>query len=80
MPSYENSGSNNAITELKKWRSMIASENSIPAYIVMHDKTLIEIATLKPQCIEDLENIYGLGPTKIKKYGQEILRIVTGMP
>ena len=74
---HENTGSSNTISELKKWRHMIANESGVPAYIVMHDKTLIEIATLKPQCIEDLENIYGLGPTKIKKYGEEILRIVT---
>ncbi|MEK6808936.1 MAG: 3'-5' exonuclease, partial [Nanoarchaeota archaeon] len=74
-----NSETTSLISELKKWRTMLSSELGIPAYMVMHDRTIIDISVSKPLCSEDLENIYGMGYTKIKKYGEDILRIVSGI-
>ncbi|MBS3136578.1 HRDC domain-containing protein, partial [Candidatus Woesearchaeota archaeon] len=46
--------------------------------IIMQDKTLFDIAVKMPTCNSELEQVFGLGPTKIMKYGEDILRIVSG--
>ena len=63
--------------KLRIWRNHRASKDSVPAYIVMHDATLHELATRLPQTEQALRGIKGLGPMKIEKYGSEILRTIT---
>ena len=64
------------ITRLKDWRRKLSKEHNVPAYVIMHDRTLIDIAQKIPRESAELEEIYGLGPEKIMKYGEEILKIV----
>lgn len=64
------------IARLKEWRRELSKEHDVPAYVIMHDRTLVDIAQKRPQESAELEEIYGLGPTKIMKYGEEILKIV----
>jgi len=71
--------SSDIVSRLKDWRSDIAKQLGIPPYVIMHDRTLIDISARMPMTKEDLNDIYGLGPTKIMKYGSEILDIVGGM-
>ena len=66
------------LARLKMWRTDTARKLNLPAYIVMHDKTLIEIASKKPMGMVELGNIRGTGPAKLKTYGQEILEIING--
>ena len=66
------------LARLKMWRTDTARKLNLPAYIVMHDKTLIEIASKKPMGMVELGNIRGIGPAKLKTYGQEILEIING--
>ncbi|MFH2027709.1 MAG: UvrD-helicase domain-containing protein [Nanoarchaeota archaeon] len=73
-PNMKKSG--DIVSRLKEWRREISNQISIPSYMVMHDRTLIDIAQKMPLTNEDLEEIHGLGPTKIMKYGKEILDIV----
>ncbi len=79
-----NSSKNNSNSELdtfsrlKMWRSELSRKLSLPAYIIMHDKTLMEIASRKPVDLEDLRNISGIGPAKLERYGNEIIGIVNG--
>jgi len=68
--------SKDMITRLKNWRRELSKEHDVPAYVIMHDRTLIDIAQKMPQESAELEEIYGLGPTKIMNYGEEILKIV----
>ncbi len=68
----------NVLARLKSWRRELSSKLNLPAYIIMHDKTLMEISSMMPQNLEDLGNIRGIGPSKIDKYGEEIIRIVNG--
>ncbi|PIN81698.1 hypothetical protein COV11_01350, partial [Candidatus Woesearchaeota archaeon CG10_big_fil_rev_8_21_14_0_10_30_7] len=68
--------SNDAVTKLKEWRRKISVQQGMPAYIIMHDKTLIEIAQKLPENKTELEFINGMGPNKISKYGEEILEIL----
>ncbi|RLJ00722.1 MAG: hypothetical protein DRP06_01370 [Candidatus Aenigmatarchaeota archaeon] len=68
--------SNEILTKLKNWRKEISKESEIPAYCVMHDSTLIEILTKMPVNSSELRDIRGLGPAKITKYGDQILKII----
>ncbi len=71
--------SNDVITRLKEWRKALSREQNIPAYIIMHDRTIIDIAVKTPLSLNDLEKVIGLGPAKISKYGDEILGVVNGL-
>ena len=69
-------GSNDILTRLKDWRRQTAQEKKIPSYLIMHDRTLIDISVKMPTSTWELESIHGLGPNKIIKYGEQILDII----
>ena len=71
-----NGKSENLLTRLQDWRKQLSQELNIPAYIIMHDRTLVDIATKVPQTIEELESIHGFGPTKVMKYGEDLLDLI----
>ena len=58
---------------LKRWRLRRAKLDEIPAYVVFHNATLAEIAERRPSTIGELAAIPGVGPTKLERYGQEVL-------
>ncbi|HSX32112.1 MAG TPA: HRDC domain-containing protein [Candidatus Saccharimonadales bacterium] len=60
---------------LREWRRTVASEKSLPPYIIAHDKTLKAVAIAKPQTEKELLKVAGLGPMKIEQYGDQILAI-----
>ena len=60
---------------LKEWRSRQYKELNIPAYRVIPNKTLLEIATKIPRTREELMAIKGFGEARWEKYGAEILAI-----
>ncbi len=64
------------ITRLREWRMETAEKNNIPPYMVFPDKTMLELAEFLPQTREELKDIYGMGPSKIAKYGEEIISII----
>jgi ATP-dependent DNA helicase RecQ len=58
---------------LREWRRMTAKEQSVPAFVVLHDTTLEEICVRRPSSIADLRSITGIGERKAETYGKEIL-------
>ena len=64
------------VDALKEWRRERSREDSVPAYVVMHDKTLEEIADLKPTSLVKLARVEGIGPKKLELYGEDILKVV----
>ena len=58
---------------LKRWRLKRAKLDEIPAYVVFHNTTLAEIAQRRPSTIAELAAVPGVGPTKLERYGQEVL-------
>ncbi len=58
---------------LKRWRRERAKNDEIPAYVVFHNSTLAEIATRRPTTITELASVPGVGPTKLERYGSEVL-------
>ncbi|WP_326812052.1 DNA helicase RecQ [Streptomyces scopuliridis] len=58
---------------LRAWRAASAKEQGVPAYVIFHDATLREIATLAPSTLAELGTVTGVGENKLAKYGQQIL-------
>lgn len=61
---------------LRETRLDLAREKGVPAYLVCHDRTLVEIAAFKPASIEALSQIHGMGPARIASYGEPLLAVV----
>ena len=65
--------------ELKKVRKKLADSQGYPAYIVMSDKVLHAIATIKPKNIEEFGNIPGIGEYKKIKYGKVFINEINNI-
>lgn len=63
--------------KLRKWRSERASKDNVPAYIIMHDATLHELAARQPKNEQALKGVKGFGPMKIGRYGSDVLQILS---
>lgn len=61
--------------ELQEWRAERFKADNVPAYTIMHQSTLLEIASLVPKTREALLSIKGFGKAKFEKYGPAILEI-----
>ncbi|MEO8452839.1 MAG: HRDC domain-containing protein, partial [Gemmatimonadota bacterium] len=61
---------------LRARRLELARTDRVPPYVVASDRTLHELAELKPRSIEALQGIYGIGPAKAAKYGQDLLAVI----
>jgi superfamily II DNA helicase RecQ len=66
------------VDALRAWRLDEARRSSIAPFVVLHDKTLLAIASTLPRSSEDLLAIPGIGPAKLATYGNAILAIVKG--
>jgi ATP-dependent DNA helicase RecQ len=58
---------------LRGWRAAVAKEQGVPAYVVFHDATLRQIATLRPTTLAELSTVNGVGENKLAKFGQQVL-------
>ena len=61
---------------LRKWRAETAREQAVPAYVILHDKTLRELAEVRPTSHGLLASITGMGSAKIEHYGAELLELI----
>jgi DNA helicase-2/ATP-dependent DNA helicase PcrA len=61
---------------LKSWRLERATADAVPAYVVFNNATLAEIAERQPRTLGELALIAGVGPTKLERYGEEVLRVL----
>jgi DNA helicase-2/ATP-dependent DNA helicase PcrA len=62
-----------AFLTLKEWRQERAKADEVPAYVVFHNSTLEEIAERGPRTLAELASVPGVGPTKLERYGPEVL-------
>ncbi|MGD9484135.1 DNA helicase RecQ [Streptomyces sp. TRM70308] len=63
--------------ELRAWRAATAREQGVPAYVIFHDATLREIAARAPGTLAELGEVSGVGESKLAKYGERILELLT---
>ncbi len=66
------------LSALKAKRRALAEAAHSPAYIIFNDRTLIEMAETRPQNLDDMARIGGVGAVKLEKYGQMFLEVITG--
>jgi ATP-dependent DNA helicase RecQ len=61
---------------LKAKRLELAREQGVPPYVIFHDSTLLEIHNRKPQTLDDMGQISGIGQAKLQKYGDAFLQVL----
>ena len=69
-------GDPSLIGALRAWRSDIARQRGVPAYVVLHDSTIDGIAASRPTTPGQLRNIPGIGDKKLEHYGDELIALV----
>ncbi len=62
---------------LRAWRVERARSDEVPAYVVLHDATLRELAAVKPSSHRDLAGVKGFGPAKLERYGTDVLAVIS---
>jgi DNA helicase-2/ATP-dependent DNA helicase PcrA len=65
------------VDAMKSWRKKRAHADGVPAYVVLNDTHLAGIATAAPTTLEALARCTGIGPTKLERYGDEIIAVIT---
>lgn len=61
---------------LRSWRQEIAQANSVPAFVIFTDTTLMAIAEDKPSNLQELSRISGVGKSKLERYGPAVIELV----
>lgn len=65
------------LSQLKKIRLDLASARNVPAYVVFSDSTLIEMASARPATLDEMLDINGVGPKKLKEFGTIFLHAIS---
>ena len=68
--------SERVVGALKAWRLERSRSDEVPAFVILHDATLEELAERGPRTLIELASISGIGPAKIENYGTELLTIL----
>ncbi len=74
MPPLE--GDQALLKVLKSTRLMLAKAQNVPPYVIFHDKTLHEMAMIKPLSLADLAQVHGMGEKKMQRYGRAFLDVI----
>jgi ATP-dependent DNA helicase RecQ len=73
---FSGAANNTLWDALREHRKALATEQSIPAYMIFHDATLAEMTERQPQTLEQLGRISGIGERKLDAYGQGFLDVI----
>nr|MBA2298852.1 HRDC domain-containing protein [Actinomycetota bacterium] len=84
VPAIATAGNTNAspadeglFERLRTWRLERARTDEVPAYVVLHDATLRELASAKPTSEADLAGVKGFGPAKLERYAEDVLAVIS---
>jgi superfamily II DNA helicase RecQ len=64
-------------SRIKEWRAALAKQLRVPAYVVLHDRSVNAIALARPKNPRQLLDIGGMGPAKVERFGEEILELLS---
>ncbi|MDD5249403.1 MAG: DNA helicase RecQ [Rhodocyclaceae bacterium] len=64
------------VDALRQWRGQAAREQGVPAYVILHDRTLHELAARRPQTGAELLDVAGIGQAKAERYGAALLELL----
>jgi ATP-dependent DNA helicase RecQ len=76
VPAILSSADAGLLETLKEWRRNEARAQGVPAYVILHDSTLAEIARERPRDLAALGSLGGIGAKKLERYGEALLRLV----
>jgi superfamily I DNA/RNA helicase len=60
-----------------EWRRKTSETLGVPPFMIMHDKTIHELAEKMPLCEDELKEIYGMGPARMRRFSSDILGMIT---
>jgi ATP-dependent DNA helicase RecQ len=61
---------------LRACRSALAKAEAVPAYVILPDRSLLDIARRKPRTLAEMAGIHGVGDAKLKRFGEQFLEVV----
>ena len=64
------------VVRLRAWRLERSQHDAVPAYVVLHDATLRELAAVRPQTLAELASVKGFGPVKVDRYGEDLIEVL----
>lgn len=64
------------VAMLRNWRAEKAREQGVPAYVILHDRTLRELAERRPNSPTALLEVPGIGLAKAERYGEDLLELL----
>jgi ATP-dependent DNA helicase RecQ len=64
------------LAQLKAWRLQQSRDQGVPAYVVLHDSTLADIARRRPADLAALAGVPGIGTRKLERYGAGLLEVI----
>ncbi|MBQ4823998.1 DNA helicase RecQ [Leisingera sp. HS039] len=66
------------LSALKAKRRALAEAQKVPAYVIFPDRTLIEMAETRPETLDQMARVNGVGAKKLERYGDDFLSVITG--
>ena len=64
------------IERLRDLRRELAAADGVPAYVIFHDRSLIDMAARKPSSLDAFAQVHGVGEAKLVKYGEAFLAVI----
>ena len=61
---------------LKAWRLREARDQSVPAYVILHDSTLAELARRRPKSLAEIAQVPGMGAKRVERYGGPLVALI----
>jgi ATP-dependent DNA helicase RecQ len=61
---------------LRAWRAETAKEHGVPAYVILHDATLLELLRQRPQSLDAMRHVSGIGARKLENFGAALLGLL----
>lgn len=65
---------------LRETRHQLAEENTMPAFVIFHDSTLHHMVKYRPQTLEQMLTISGVGEQKLHRFGEKFLDVIKQFP
>lgn len=62
--------------KLRKWRTETSKSQGVPSYVILQDRSLIQLCKEQPRTLSALHGVVGFGQQKVERYGAEILLLV----
>jgi superfamily II DNA helicase RecQ len=63
------------VAKIREWRAAEAKRLGVPAYVILHDRSLNALALARPRNPKQLMGIDGIGPAKAERFGSDLLRL-----